>query len=159
MGSSNQPETTVELKGVHLCCGGCTDAVDEAAASVRGVKSRCHMGNRSVTLTGSPDALRQALDAVAAAGFHGETGDDQLAMKTQGDLPQGKVKALKLSGIHNCCDPCCDAIKGAVRSVPGVTGDSATPGEPDFEVTGDFQADALLKALHAAGFNARASLI
>ncbi len=159
MRASNQAETTVELKGVHLCCGGCTDAVDEAAAGVPGVESRCHMGSQSVTLTGSPGAIQQALEAVAAAGFHGETGDDRLAMKPQGDLPRGKVKLLKLSGIHNCCDLCCDAIKGAVASVPGVTGDTAEPGGTSFEVAGDFEPDALLHALHAAGFNARASLI
>lgn len=69
-------------------------------------------------------------------------------------VPAGKVKSLKLSGIHNCCQPCNQAIKGAIESVEGVTGDTATPHETSFEVTGDFSAAALVEALHAAGFHA-----
>ena len=37
----------------------------------------------------------------------------------------------------------------------GVAGDTATPGATTFEVTGDFQAAALVQALNAAGFGAQ----
>ena len=37
----------------------------------------------------------------------------------------------------------------------GVTGDTARPRATTFEVTGDFDAAALVKALNAAGFSAR----
>ena len=30
--------------------------------------------------------------------------------KDESSVPAGKVKSLKLSGIHNCCQPCCEAI-------------------------------------------------
>ena len=76
-------------------------------------------------------------------------------MKVQGKIPQGKVKLLKVSGIHNCCWPCCQAIKGAIKTVAGVTGDTATSEATAFEVTGDFDAAELVKALNAAGFNAQ----
>ena len=69
-------------------------------------------------------------------------------------VPAGKVKRLKLSGIHNCCQPCCEAIKLAIESVDGVTGDTAAPHETSFEVIGDFSAAALVEALHVAGFHA-----
>lgn len=69
-------------------------------------------------------------------------------------VPAGNVRRLKLSGIHNCCQPCCDAIKEAIKSVDGVTGNTATPHNTCFEVTGDFSAAALVEALHAAGFHA-----
>jgi hypothetical protein len=72
----------------------------------------------------------------------------------QSSVPAGKVKNLKLSGIHNCCQPCCEAIQEAINSVDGVTGDTAAPHETSFEVTGDFSAVALVEALHAAGFHA-----
>jgi len=72
----------------------------------------------------------------------------------ESSVPAGKVKGLKLSGIHNCCQPCCEAIKEAVESVDGVTGDTVTPRVTRFEVTGDFSAAALIEALHAAGFHA-----
>ena len=149
-------EIKVELRGVHLCCQGCVNAADAALMSVEGVNSRCDMGNGTVTFTASDAAAAQrALDALAAAGFHGSTGNNQLAMKAVSGIPQGKVKALKVSGIHNCCGPCCEAIKGAIATVDGVTGDTARPRATTFEVTGDFDAAALVKALNAAGFSAR----
>ena len=102
------------------------------------------------------DATAQkALDALAAAGFHGSADNQQLAMKPVSYVPQGKVKSLKVSGIHNCCGPCCEAIKGAIATVDGVTGDTARPRATTFEVTGDFDAAALVKALNDAGFSAR----
>jgi|ERR1043165_995815 copper chaperone CopZ len=64
-------------------------------------------------------------------------------------------KTLKVSGIHNCCGPCCEAIKGAIATVDGVTGDTARPRATSFEVTGDFYAAALVRALNAAGFSAQ----
>jgi mercuric ion binding protein len=156
MGLLNRSGTKVELTGVHLCCDACVDGVGVALKDVEGVESHCDIGNRTVTLTAGDDAAAQkALDALAAAGYHGETGNKQLTMKAQGDAPQGKVKRLKVSGIHNCCWPCCKAIKDAIKTVSGVTGDTARSEVTAFEVTGDFDAPALVQALHAAGFNAR----
>ena len=150
-------EIKVELRGVHLCCQGCVNAADAALMSVEGVSSRCDMENGTVTLTaGDAIAAQKALDALAAAGFHGTADNRQLAMKAVSAIPQGKVKTLKVSGIHNCCGPCCEAIKGAIATVDGVTGDTARPRATTFEVTGDFDAAALVKALNAAGFSARA---
>ncbi len=74
--------------------------------------------------------------------------------KVESSVPAGKVKSLKLSGIHNCCQPCCEAIKEAIATVDGVSGDTATPRRTSFEVRGDFSAAALIEALHAAGFHA-----
>ncbi len=156
VGFQDRIDTKVELKGVHLCCDACVDGVGVALKDVEGVESRCDIGNRTVTLTANNDAAAQnALDALAAAGYHGETDNQQLAMKAQGDVPRGKVKSLKVSDIHNCCWPCCKAIKDAIKTVSGVTGDTAQSEVTAFEVTGDFDAAALVNALHAAGFNAR----
>ena len=47
--------------------------------------------------------------------FHGSVDNQNLAMKPVGNVPQGKVKSLKVSGIHNCCGPCCEAIKEAIN--------------------------------------------
>jgi len=153
---TNQAETKVVLKGVHLCCDLCVDGVGVALKGVEGVKARCDIGSKTVTLTAKDDAaVQNALDALAAAGYHGDTGDQQLAMKAQGNVPQGKVKVLKVSGIHNCCWPCCQAIKGAIETVAGVTGDTAVSEATAFEVTGDFDAASLVKALNVAGFSAQ----
>jgi len=153
---ATRTETEVELTGVHLCCQGCVNAANAALGSVEGVGSRCDMENRTVTLrAGDDEAARKALDALAAAGFYGTSDDPKLAMKPVGDVPKGKVKRVEVSGIHNCCGPCCRAIKGAISAVDGVTGDTAEPGVTTFEVTGDFHAADLVEELNAAGFSAR----
>jgi catalase len=149
-------EIQVEVTGVHLCCQGCVDAVDAAVKNVARVTSRCDMEKKTVSLRASDGAAAQkALDAIEAAGFHGTTDNARLAMKAVSSIPRGRVKTLKVSGIHNCCGLCCKAIKEAIATVDGVTGDTATPGATTFEVTGDFQAAALVKALNAAGFGAK----
>src|SRR4051812_24786781 len=123
---ATRTEVEVELTGVHLCCQGCVNAANAAIRSVNGVGSRCDMENGTVTLTASNDsAARKALDALAAAGFYGTSGSPNLAMKPVGDVPKGMVKRAMVSGIHNCCGPCSEAIKGAIASVDGVTGDTA----------------------------------
>jgi len=153
---SKQSEIQVKLSGVHLCCQGCVDAVDAALKNVAGVTSRCDMEKRTVTLTARDDAAAQnALDAIAAAGFHGSSDNEQLAMKAVSSIPRGRVKTLKVSGIHNCCGLCCQAIKEAIATVDGVAGDTATPEATTFQVTGDFHAPALVNALNAAGFSAQ----
>lgn len=158
MGLLKQTETQVRLKGVHLCCGGCVDAVAVAAKSVPGVAVYCDMSNRTVTITAKDDAaVQKALDAIAAAGLHGETGNAHLAMKVERNIPPGKVRRLKISDIHNCCGPCYQAIKDAIDSVEGVTGDTAQPGKTAFEVRGNFDAAALVRSLNAAGFHAKVS--
>jgi copper chaperone CopZ len=155
---SNRTETKVELKGVHLCCDGCVNGVYDALKGVEGVKSQCDMENGTVTLTASDDAgAQKALDALAAAGFHGDTGNEKLAQKDDSGASAGKVKSITVSGVHNCCGACCKAIKTAVKGVSGVTGDTAKPKENTFEVTGDFDAQELVKALNAAGFHVKVS--
>lgn len=153
---ATRTEINLQLTGVHLCCQGCVNAADAALMSVEGVHARCDMTKRTVTLTASGRlAAQKALNALAAAGFYGSSDDDQLTMKPASTVPQGKIKRLKVSAIHNCCGPCCEAIKEAIATVDGVTGDTAQPRETTFEVTGDFEAAALVKALNAAGFSAQ----
>lgn len=149
-------EIKVELAGVHLCCRGCTNAADAALMSVEGVHSRCDMENGTVTFTAHDDsAARKALAALAAAGFYGRSSNRDLAMKAVGTLPTGKVKSVQVSGIHNCCEPCCAAIKEAINAVEGVTGNTAKPSATTFFVVGDFEAASLERSLNAAGFSAR----
>ncbi|MGJ0428985.1 hypothetical protein [Methylobacter sp.] len=158
MKPSDQTEAHIQLKGVHLCCGGCTDAIAAALEGMSGVAFQCDMEHGIVTLTAKDNAVaQQALDAIADAGLHGETGNAHLAIKPEPNIPSDKVQRLKVSGIHNCCQLCNEAIKGAIKSVPGVTGDTARPGETSFEVIGNFAADELLRALNTAGFHVKVS--
>jgi mercuric ion binding protein len=149
-------ETKVEVKGVHLCCGACVKGVATALKKVDGVTPKCNKDEGTVTITAPDEATAQkALDALAAAGYHGDTGHATLAIKEETNMPAGKVKTLTLTGAHNCCRGCCMAIKEAVKGVKGVTGDTAKPKGETFEVTGDFDAKELVKALNEAGFHAK----
>ena len=108
----------VELSGVHLCCQRCVSAADAALIRVPKVYSRCDMKHGTVTLTASDDAAaRKALAAFAAAGFYGRSDNQNLAVKPVGTLLTAKVSRVRVSGIHNCCDPCCDAIQDAINTV------------------------------------------
>ena len=148
-------EIKVEMTGVHLCCQGCVNAADTALMSVEGVHSHSDMENGTITLTAKDDAgAQKALDALAAAGFYGNSDNQNLVMKPVGTLPAGKVKSVKVSGIHNCCGPCCDAIQEALNTVQGLTSDTAKPRVTTFAVNGDFYAADVVRALNRAGFSA-----
>jgi copper chaperone CopZ len=156
MGSAARAETKVELKNVHLCCGACVKAVATTLKDIEGVKAACDQKGRTVTLTAKDDATAQkAIDALAAAGFQGESDNKDLKAKDDSGASAGKVKTLTLTGVHNCCGQCCKAIKATVAKVNGVTGDTAKPKMDTFEVTGDFDAAELVKALNDAGFHVK----
>jgi mercuric ion binding protein len=149
-------ETKVELKGTHLCCGKCVQAVEYILKKVDGVTGTCDQKTGTVTLTAKDDASAQkALDALAAGGFHGTTDSKELKIKEDSGAPKGKVKTLALEGVHNCCNKCNTGITGALGKVSGVTGNTAKAKTDTFEVTGEFDAEELIKALNAAGYHVK----
>ncbi len=154
--SAAHAETKVELKGVHLCCDACTKGVADILKTVEGVTGKCDRKTKTVTITAADDkAAQRALDALAAGGFHGDTGNTDLAMKDDSGASKGKVKSLTLTGAHNCCGACCKAIKSTVKKVEGVSDDTAKPKANTYTVSGDFDAAELVKALNAAGFHVK----
>lgn len=147
-------DSMVEVSGVHLCCPACVKAVAKALEPIEGVTPKCDRDAGTVTITAKDDATAQkALDALAAAGFHGKTGSPTLTIKKTTGVPKGKVKTLTLSGLHNCCGACNKKIKSTLKTVAGVDGDTAKAKSGTFDVTGDFEADAVVKALSTAGFH------
>jgi copper chaperone CopZ len=149
-------ETKVEVKGTHLCCPACVKAVAAILKDVEGVQGKCDPKAKTITITAKDDeAAQKALDALAAGGFHGDTGNDKLKMKDDSGAEAGKVKTVTVSGIHNCCGQCNAAIKATVKKVEGVQGDTAKAKSDTFEVSGDFDAAELVKALNAAGFHVK----
>jgi mercuric ion binding protein len=147
-------ETKVELKGVHLCCGNCEKVAGEILKKVDGVTGVCDRKSKTVTITAVDDkAAQKAIDALTAGGFHGQSNNKNLTVKNDSGAPTGKVTSLAVTGIHNCCNTCCKTIKATVAKVEGVTGDTAAPRNRSFEVTGNFDAGELIRALNAAGFH------
>jgi copper chaperone CopZ len=152
LGAAALAETKVEVKGVHLCCGACVKGVATALKGID-VKPACDRDAKTVTITAPDDATAQkALDALSDAGYFGTVDGKGLTLKSPSNVPAGKVTTLSLSNSHNCCKACCVAIKKAVGSVSGVSGDTAQPKKADFDVTGQFDASAVIKALNDAGF-------
>ena len=150
--------TTVELKRVHMCCDGCAEeaaAILEKVEGVTGVSCDQQAGTARFTVADAKAAQR-ALDALAAAGFHGETGGAKdFAFKDDSGVKAGQVKALTVTGFHNSCPGCVKSFRAAIKDVKGVTGDNAKSRETTCEVTGEFDAAELVKALNKAGFHAR----
>ena len=156
LGAAALAETKVEVKGVHLCCGACVKGVGKALKGVEGVKGACDREAGTVTITADDDAAAQkAVEALAAAGYHGSLETKAVHFPHDSGATKGKVSSLTLTGAHNCCQSCCKAIKNAVKDVKGVTGDTAKPKSATFEVTGDFEAHDVIRALHKAGFHVK----
>jgi mercuric ion binding protein len=149
-------DVTVQLKGTHLCCGQCVKAVGDILKKVDGVTGKCDQKAGTVAITAKDEATAQkALDALAAGGFHGTTDSKELKIKDDSGVTKGKVQSLTLEGVHNCCGQCNRAIVAALGKVEGVKGNTAKVKAESFEVTGDFDAEAVVKALNAAGYHAK----
>jgi mercuric ion binding protein len=156
LGAVALADTKVEVKNVHICCPACVKGVGTALKGVEGVTGVCNQKAKTVTITAADDATAQkGIDALAAAGYHGELETKAVRFPHDSGATEGKVSSLTLTGIHNCCGACNKAIKTAVKKVPGVTGDTAKAKGETFEVTGDYEATELIRALHAAGFHAK----
>lgn len=151
-------DTAVELKNVHMCCGGCAKEVKEILSKVEGVSGVStdrEAGTAKFTATDAKVA-QKALDALAAVGFHGDPGKDKgYAFKDDSGVKAGKVKSLTVSGFHNTCEGCVKSFRAAIKGVKGVTGDNAKAEETTAEVTGEFDAAEVVKALNAAGFHVK----
>jgi copper chaperone CopZ len=148
----------IELKQVHMCCPGCAKEVAGILGKVDGVTGvACDMKSNSASFTAADaKAAQRALDALAEAGFHGNTGGAKgYAFKDDSGVKPGKVKSLTVTGFHNTCAGCVDSFREAIKDVKGVTGDTAKAKVTTCEVTGDFDAAELVKALNKAGFHVK----
>ncbi|HLJ92624.1 MAG TPA: cation transporter [Gemmataceae bacterium] len=152
----SRAETKVELTNVHLCCRACVAAVGNILKEIPGVEGKCDQQSKTVTITAADEKTAQkALDALAKGGFHGKTANKELSIKDDSGVKKGKVQTLTVAGVHDCCNSCNNAIKAALKKVDGVKGNTATAKKDSFEVTGDFDAAELIKALNDAGFHVK----
>ena len=145
--------TKVTLSGVHLCCKGCVKGVTKAI-DTSGGKATCDAKAGTVVISGTKEVVEKALEAVAKAGYYGKSDNEALAIACQGGAKDEKVKSLTLSGTHLCCGKCVKAVAKAVDATEGADAHTAKKGSKTFEVTGDFNAGAIIKALHDNGLHA-----
>ena len=146
-------DTKVTLSGVHLCCKGCVKGVTKAVDGSGGTVS-CDAKAGTVVISGDKGTVEKALEAVAKAGYYGKSDNPDLGISCQGGAEDKKVKSLTLSGTHLCCGKCVKAVTKAVDATDGATNHTAKKGSEIFEVTGDFNAQSFIKALHDNGLHA-----
>jgi periplasmic mercuric ion binding protein len=148
----------VELKNVHICCDGCAEEVADILGKVKGISgASSDKAKRTATFTAADaKAAQKALDALAEEGFHGDPGTDKgYAFPDNSGVKAGRVKSLTVTGFHNTCPGCVKSFREAIKDVKGVTGDNAKSRVTTAEVTGDFDADELVKAMNKAGFHVK----
>jgi mercuric ion binding protein len=157
-GTARAAEIKVELKNVHMCCEGCADEVAAILKKVEGI-SGVTVDQKATTAkftAADAKAAQRALDALAAGGFHGDTGGAKdFAFKDDSGVKPGKVTSLTVTGFHNSCPGCVKSFRAAIKDVKGVTGDNAKSKLTTAEVTGEFDAAELVKALNKAGFHVK----
>jgi copper chaperone CopZ len=149
-------EVKVELSEMHICCNACVKGIENAVKDIPGVTVEVDK-EAATTVVKADDAraAEKAIEAIAHAGFHGVSNHADLKMKDDSGAAKGSVARLELTNIHNCCGGCMKAVKGAVKDVKGVTGDTLKPKETRFVVEGRFSPAEVIAALNAAGFHAK----
>lgn len=145
-------DVTVTLTDVHLCCQSCVKGVARAVADVAGLTAKADEDAGTVTLTGPDTAtVQKGADALVAAGFFGKSSDAAIKINADTGAKNQTVSAIKIEGLHLCCGKCVKAVKAALDTVPGVTGNTAAKGAKSFEVTGNFNDKDVFDALQKAG--------
>ena len=154
-GGAKNAETKVTLKRVHMCCGGCAKEVATILQKVAGVKEvTCDQKANTAQFTARNATVAQnALDALAANGFHGETGSTNYAFKNDSGVHAGKVTSLTLTGFHNSCPGCVRSFREVIKNVDGVTGDNLKSKLSTCTIAGNFDAVTLVEALNKGGFH------
>jgi len=147
----------IKVSGVHNCCGACCKLIQDTLGKIEGVSECTAKPKESDFTFEASDAkvARQAVAALARAGFHGKTNKEKLVFRDNSGVEAGKVSRLSLVGIHNCCAGCCKAAKDAIAKVEGVEADTLVPNKRAFVVEGDFDGAAVVKALNDIGFHVR----
>ena len=146
-------DTKVTLSGVHLCCKGCVKGVSKAVEQSGG-KAACDAKAGTVVISGDKETIEKALESVAKAGYYGKSDNEALSIACQGGAKDEKVKSLTLSGAHLCCGKCVKAVTKAMDATDGADAHTAKKGSKTFEVSGNFNAKAFIKALHDNGLHA-----
>jgi copper chaperone CopZ len=150
-------DTSVKLSQVHLCCGGCLKAVEKAVSTVPGASVVSDKDAGTVSITAPDQATAQkAVDALVGAGYFGKSSNQDIKVKDKSGAKKGKLQTLKVTGVHLCCGHCVSSVNDALSKVSGVKANTAAKGADSFDVTGDFKAKDVFKALNKAGFAGKA---
>jgi copper chaperone CopZ len=153
---------TLTLTGAHVCCGNCVKGVAAAVASISGVTATDAVNTTApylstIAITAPDKATAQkAVDALTGAGFYGVSSDAAIKVNSDTGATDTKVSSLDVSNLHLCCQKCVTAVNDILKTVPGVTGNTAKPKATSFTVTGDFSPKAVMDAFQKGGLTGKA---
>jgi mercuric ion binding protein len=154
---ADEAKVTVTVSEMHMCCGGCTKAVEKAVAKVPGVEAKVEQesgeeGEGMAALSAANyETIQKAIDEIAKAGFHGDLDSDKVHFPPI-NVSDAHVTKLEITNIHNCCKGCVKSITGALAEVKGVTSNNVEPKKATFIVEGDFSPKEVVDALMKEGF-------
>jgi len=145
---------TAEVKGPHICCQNCENAVGTILAKVDGISEvKCDRKGKTVTFTAKDaKAADAAYDALYAGGFAGSLTFDGKTTGRKVKSGDDKTNELKFDKVHACCGQCIKALTGLFPDAKvTVTGKGA---QRLVTISGkDLSPSAALQALNDAGFN------
>lgn len=114
----------VNVSNVHICCGSCVSAVDEALGEVEGVSDvGADQNTKTIRFKAKDDKAAEAgIKALADHGFFGKAkhGDKKLDFPPSGVKKGEKANTLVLHGVHLCCGACVTGAKKSLENVAGV---------------------------------------
>jgi copper chaperone CopZ len=144
---------TITVTGAHNCCGSCKKGIVKAIKSA-GASGEVTKKEIKITATDAEQGAK-ALQALAKAGFHGETDHATLKMPDDSGVPAGdeKVESLKLDVGHNCCKGCSKALIKATEAVDGIDSHDIEKKKTIITVKGNFVAHALIEAMKKVGYH------
>jgi periplasmic mercuric ion binding protein len=156
LSTNAEAATKVTLSKMHICCGACVKGIEKAVADIKGVKVEVSQKDKTTVVTGDSDEIVQkAINAIGDVGYHAESDSKTLKMKDDSGAEKGKQKRVELTGVHNCCGGCNNAVKKAIKTVDGVEADTAKANKDAFVVEGNFDTLELVTALNKAGFHVK----
>lgn len=150
-------DSEVTVKGVHLCCGSCVDAVEDALNGVDGVSGiACDQNTRVATFKAANDeAAKNGIKALADAGFFGtaKNGNKDLSFPDAGAKKDVRSAKVKFAGVHLCCRSCVKDAHTALKDVKGVSSIDVDREEGTVTLSGtDIVQTEALAALNKGGF-------
>jgi copper chaperone CopZ len=147
---------SIEVKGPHICCKQCVNAVGKILGGINGVSdAKCDIKAKTVTFTAKDEAAaKAAVDALVKGGFSGSATRDGKEFKMP--LPEvakgDKVDKVTVKNVHVCCGQCEGAINKIFKGSTVEFGPKGT--QRTVTVTGsDLYRGSVMEALRKAGFN------
>jgi mercuric ion binding protein len=149
----------VSVSHVHLCCGSCLSAVDDALSDVAGVSDvAADQNTKTIRFTAADDKAAEAgIKALARHGFFGQAkhGSKKLEFPPSGAKMGEKSNLIELYGVHLCCGACVTGAKKALENVGGLSAIEIDRAGGKITLNGaGMETTKALDALNAGGFYA-----